>query len=80
MEMLLWALLGGAIGVAAGKKKGFPMAGAVVGGILLGPLAVLMFAIAPSKEQRKCPHCAEWVKAEATVCKHCHKDIPPARV
>ena len=24
---------------------------------------------------KKCPHCAEEVKAEATTCKHCHKDI-----
>lgn len=23
----------------------------------------------------KCPYCAEWVKAEATVCKHCNRDI-----
>lgn len=23
----------------------------------------------------KCPHCAEWVKAEAKVCKHCGREI-----
>ena len=46
---------------------------------MLGPFAVLMFAVSgitSSKEQRKCPFCAEWIKPEATVCKHCRKDLP----
>lgn len=25
--------------------------------------------------QRKCPHCAESIKAEARVCKHCGRDV-----
>jgi hypothetical protein len=27
-------------------------------------------------ENRKCPFCAEIVKAEAKICKHCGKDLP----
>ncbi len=83
METPFWPFLGALIGTAAAQKKGFSMVGGVLGGMLLGPFAVLMFAvsgIASSKEQqRKCPFCAEWIKAEATVCKHCHKDVPIAK-
>lgn len=30
-----------------------------------------------SGENRKCPFCAELVKSEAIVCKHCGRDLPP---
>jgi len=29
---------------------------------------------------RRCPFCAELVKSEAIVCKHCGKDLPPMPV
>jgi len=28
-----------------------------------------------SGERKKCPYCAELVKIEATVCKHCQRDL-----
>lgn len=79
MEMLFWAGLGALIGVAAAQRKGFSVVGGIIGGMLLGPLAILMFAVSgvsSGDKSRKCPYCAEWVKPEATVCKHCHKDLP----
>ena len=27
------------------------------------------------REEKKCPHCAELVKLEANVCKHCDREI-----
>ena len=79
MWTLIWIVLGGLIGVAAAQKKGFSVVVGLVGGILLGPLAILMFAVSgvsSGSQARKCPFCAEWIKPEATVCKHCHKEMP----
>jgi hypothetical protein len=75
----VWMIVGALIGVLAAQKKGFSIVGGVIGGLLLGPLAILMFfvsGVASGKESRKCPYCAEFIKSEATVCKHCHKDLP----
>jgi len=33
-------------------------------------------AVLVEPREKKCPFCAEQVKAEAVVCKHCGKDIP----
>ena len=32
--------------------------------------------VSSSSEQRVCPFCAESVKEEAIVCKHCNRDLP----
>ena len=76
---ILWLVLGALIGAYAAQRKGFSMLGGVVGGALLGPLALLMFfvsGIGKGDKQKKCPACAEWIKAEATVCRHCKTPVP----
>jgi hypothetical protein len=76
--MLFWLLIGALIGAYAAQRKGFSIVAGLLGGALLGPLAVLMFAVSgvsAGDKQKKCPFCSEWVKLEALVCKHCHKDI-----
>ena len=79
--LLFWAILGALIGFLASQKRGFSPVGGVLGGILLGPLAFLMFAvsgIASKNEQgKKCAFCAEWIKADAVICKHCHQKVEP---
>lgn len=67
-----WAILGALIGAAAAQSRGFGMASGILAGFLLGPLAVLMFAV--SSDRLKCPHCAEWIRREARVCPHCQRD------
>lgn len=72
MEFIAWALFGALIGVAAAQKKGFGTAAGVIGGLLLGPLAVLMFFVSSGK--KKCPHCQEWIDQKATVCPYCQRE------
>jgi len=80
MTLIAWLLFGALIGIAAAQRKGFSLVAGILGGVLLGPLAFLMFfvsGVSSSDQNRRCPYCAEWIRAEATICKHCHKDLPP---
>ena len=78
---LFLALLGALIGIAAAHRRGFSMAAGVIGGLLLGPLAFLMYFVpgvaGRDSANRKCPFCAEWIKPEAKLCKHCGREVPP---
>jgi len=83
MSWLFWPLIGALFGIAAAQHKGFSVAAGIIGGLLLGPLAFLMFfvgGVGGEGAKKKCPHCAEWIKADAKVCRHCGRDVaPPAK-
>lgn len=42
-------------------------------GIVAGDVAEIFNRMAPT--ERKCPFCAETIKAEAKVCKHCDREL-----
>jgi len=69
----IWLGIGAVVGFIAARHKGFSLAVGLVGGLVLGLLSPLLFLV-PGK-RRKCPHCAEWIKMEATVCPHCQREI-----
>jgi len=38
---------------------------------------LLVLVLPDANYSRKCPFCAELVRREAVVCKHCGRDLPP---
>lgn len=83
MEVLLFAVLLGLIPATIAKNKGKSFAlWWVYGGalfIVALPHALIMkrddAAVAEQNGERKCPHCAEFIKPDAKVCKHCGRDV-----
>jgi hypothetical protein len=85
--IVIW-IVSSILGVMIGSSKGRGGAGFALG-FLLGPLGVIIVLFLKpdtakveteavvSGGMRKCPYCAELVKTEALVCKHCQRDLPP---
>ena len=73
MEVIGWLLFGALIGVTAAKRRGFGTAAGVIGGLMLGPLAVLMFFV--TGDRKRCPECDEWISKKARVCPHCKSQL-----
>src|SRR6266496_3711323 len=74
---IFWLIINCVVGYLIGQQKN-DVATAIVLSILLGPIGWLIAALS-SGNLRKCPHCAEFVKPEATVCRHCGKELPEFR-
>lgn len=83
MELFLFWVICGIAAAAVASSKGRSGFGWFVLGIFLGPFALLMVGFMPklepekiNQDTRKCPFCAEFIKPEAKVCKHCGRDLP----
>jgi hypothetical protein len=87
--LLFWLLCGVAAGTIY-ERKGRSGGMGFVGGLLLGPIGVVLaWAASPDptgieraktsdSSLKKCPYCAEHVKREATVCRFCQRELPAA--
>lgn len=91
MVFVFWLAFSAAVGVLASKRgrNGF---GWFVLSCFITPILGAIFVLAfedlaavkssasktPSAaSHRKCPACAEWVRPEASVCKHCQAQLTP---
>lgn len=75
MELLLWSVLGAAIGHMAARRRGFSLAKGVTVGFLLGGLAMLLFfvpgTVVPDAQLRECPYCDDRIEADVRICTSC---------
>ncbi len=76
MGLLLWAGLGASVGGMAAHRRGFSLAIGVIAGLVLGPLAVVLFFVpvyvSHPAQRLECPYCDGMVPSDARVCHHCH--------
>ena len=78
MEILLILLFLAFLPAAIAAKKGYPALVWWIYGLLLFPIAfVHALLIEHADRNRQCPFCAEKIMAEARVCPHCQRDLPP---
>jgi ribosomal protein L32 len=93
MEWVVIWVIGAIVAGVIGDRKGRHGGLWALAALFLSPLVVLIVLALPSlkgkqerraaesgrsKHLRVCPACAEVVRREALVCKHCGKDLPPA--
>jgi hypothetical protein len=74
--IVLWCSVNAVVGYFIGKRK-YVIWASIIVSILFGPIGWLIAALNSGK-LRKCPFCAELVKPEAVVCKHCGHKLPPS--
>ena len=84
--IIIW-LLCGIMAASIASNKGDSGCFGFILGILLGPIGVIIALLSSPKQakldesalksgkMKKCPACAELVKAEATKCRHCGEEL-----
>ena len=77
MAMLFFPAIGAMVGLNAARKRGFSVAGGVIGGIFLGILSPLLYLAQGTR--KRCANCAEWIEPAALVCPHCRQPVDAAQ-
>lgn len=81
--LVLWIGFG-IVGAMIASSKGNSGCVGLILGVLLGPIGILIAYFSSdnidvkrqkSGDTKKCPYCAEYVKADAIVCKHCGRTL-----
>lgn len=67
----------GAIPATIASKKGRNPGLWWIYGMALFIVALIHALLLPDESGVRCPHCAEFVRPEARVCKHCGRDLTP---
>lgn len=82
----LWVVCG-LIAAVIYQNKGRSWIVGLLAGVIFGPLGVIFAAITSTDQAGKdrqalssggavkCPHCAELIRSDAKVCKHCQRDV-----
>jgi hypothetical protein len=88
MLILTWLVFAVIVAVAANSRGRNPLGWLVLACIISPLLAAIVLVVLPSRGEahswmdkhegrvRSCPHCAEFIKPQAVVCKHCGRDVP----
>jgi hypothetical protein len=71
---IFWLIINAIVGAMIGQRNN-DVAGSIIISILLGPIGWLIALLSKGK-LRKCPFCAESIKPEAKVCRHCGRELP----
>jgi hypothetical protein len=82
MLMISWALIGGLIGVSAAQRRRLSVVARHPRRAGTRPACRphdWVSGVTRGDQRRLCLSCLEWIKANATVCRHCRRDLPQLR-